>query len=348
MNVYTDAEYDRLYKETLSYEQIKLNTWGFDEVRVANSQWGEEEYRFAQLSSGIELDLIDEQIFLDRQSLTEHDESPIITAKFYLNGYHSVICPSIDGIAPEYAEIGKHNYLFYLPDLEEVEQHWAGDRWQMLRIEIDVDTVRKFITELDRVPKPLQVLLEDRNPQRFHFNVGGITPQMQIIIKQIWQHPYQGAIARMYLEGKVLELMAMQLTQLTTNCDRQATLTKLKPKEINSIRNARTLLLQNLDNPPSIKTLAQTVGMGDRKLQRGFKKIYGTTVFNYLHNYRLEQAQLMLREGDLNVATIANNIGYTHLGHFSAAFKRKFGITPRECLQGKVSKYVQKQDKIKY
>ncbi len=336
MKVNTDAEYDRLYEETLFYEQIKLNTWGFNEVRVAKSQWSEEKSRFAQLSSGIELDLVDEQILLDRNQLTEHDKSQIITAKFYLNGYHSVICPGIDGIAPEYAEIGGQNYLFYLPDIEEIEQHWQGDRWQMLRIEIDVNTIAKFVRELDRLPKQLQDLIEVENPSRFHFNVGNITPQMQTIIKQIWQHPYQGAIARMYLEGKVLELMAMQFAQLITSCDRQATLAKLKPKEIDCIRDARDILLKDLDNPPSIKTLAKTVGMGDRKLQRGFKEIYGTTVFNYLHNYRLEQAQLMLREGDLSVATVANNIGYTHLGHFSAAFKRKFGITPRDCLQGKI------------
>ena len=82
--------------------------------------------------------------------------------------------------------------------------------------------------------------------------------------------------------------------------------------------------------------MAQTIGIGDRKLQQGFKQLYGTTVFNYLQNYRLEQAQLMLREGNLNVATVANNIGYTHLGHFAAAFKRKFGMTPRDCLKGKI------------
>ena len=339
MKVYTDAECDRLTQETLSYEQIKLNTWGFDEVRVAKSQWSEEEYRFARLSSGIELDLIDEQIFRDRHSITEHDESPIITAKFYLDGYHSVICPGINGIAPEYAEIGGRNYLFYLPNIKEIEQHWAGDRWKMLRIELDLNTIRKFVTELDRLPKQLQALIEAENPQRFHLTVGDLTPQMQTIIKQIWQHPYSGAIAQMYLEGKVLELMAMQLAQLITNCDRQATSLTLKPKEIDCIHDARTILLQNLDNSPSIKTLAKTVGIGDRKLQQGFKEIYGTTVFNYLHNYRLEQAQLMLREGNLSVATVANNIGYTHLGHFSAAFKRKFGISPRECLQGKIIKH---------
>ena len=336
MKVYTEAECDRLTQETLSYEQIETNVCGFDEVKTAKSQWGEEQSSFVKLASGIELDLVDEQIFLDRQSITEHNEYPIITAKFYLNGHHSVICPGINGIASEYAEIRGQNYLFYLPDIEEIEQHWAGDRWQMLRIELDSNTIRKFVTELDRLPKQLQALIEAENRQRFHLTVGDLTPHMRTIIKQICQHPYSGAIARMYLEGKVLELMATQLAQLAVNRDRQATSLTLKPKEIDCIHDARKILLQNIDNSPSIKTLAKAVGIGDRKLQQGFKEIYGTTVFKYLHNYRLEQAQLMLREGDVNVATVANNIGYTHLGHFSAAFKRKFGITPRECLQGKI------------
>jgi len=338
MKVYTEAEYDRLYRESLEYEQVESNIHGFDEVITAKSQWGEDQSSYVNLSSGIELDIVDEQIFLDRNELVEHEDYQSVVAKFYLSGYQSVICPGVKGVAAEYAETKGQNYLFYLPDIEEIEQAWAGDRLKLLRIEIDLDIIRRFVTELNTVPKQLQGLIGDDKPQRFHSALGDITPQMQTTIEQIWHHPYQGAIARMYLEGKVLELMAMQLAQLATNSDRQTTQTRLKPKEIDCIRNARKILLNDLDNPPNIKTLAQTVGIGDRKLQQGFKEIYGTTVFNYLYNYRLEQAQLMLREGDLSVATVANNIGYTHLGHFSAAFKRKFGMTPRDCLQGKLLK----------
>ncbi len=329
MKVYTNAEYDRLYKETVSYEQIETSIRGFDEIETFKSQWDEGRRYHANLSSGIKLEVIDKQIFLDINQLTEHYDEAFLTAKFYLSGYHSVISPGIDGIAPEYAETKGQNYLFYLPNIEEIERFWASDRLKRLRIEIDLNTIRRFVTELNNVPTQLQRLIEDKNPQRFHFTVGDITLQMRTIIGQICHHPYQGAIARMYLEGKILELIAMQLAQLTTNLDRQTTLTKLNTREIERIHDARNILLNDLDNPPSIKTLAQTVGIGDRKLQQGFK-------FKYLHNYRLEQAQIMLRKGNFSVAAVANNIGYTHLGHFSAAFKRKFGITPRDCLQGKL------------
>ena len=193
MKVYTEAEYDRLYEETLSYEQIETNTGGFDLVETAKSQWSEEQYRFAKLSSGIKLDLIDDKIFLDCSNVVEHCDRDFITAKFYLSGYHSVVCPGIEGIAAEYAETGGQNYLFYLPDLEEIEQYWQGDRLKMLRININLSTIRKFVTELNTVPKQLRALIEDNNPQRFHLAVGGITSQMETIIKQIWHHPYQGA-----------------------------------------------------------------------------------------------------------------------------------------------------------
>ena len=334
MNVYTDAEYDRLYRETLSYEQIETNICGFDVSKAFKSQWGEEQYRFAHLSSGIKLDISDEQIFLNRNKLAEHDDRPILTAKFYLSGNHSVICPGIAGVATKYSEVSGQNYLFYLPNIEEIEQSCAGDRWQMLRINIDLDTIVKFITELNTPPKQLQSLIENDNPSRFHINVGSITSQMQTIIGQIWHHPYKGGIARMYLEAKVLELLAMQFTQLT-ELKPDAVNSSLRPKSIDRIYQAKDILMSRLENPPSILELAQQVGVSDRTLRTGFRKLFDTTVIGYITTLRIEQAELLLRENKLSIGEVANSVGYSNLSHFSAAFKRQFGITPSQCIAGK-------------
>jgi AraC-like DNA-binding protein len=338
MKVYTEAEYDRQYRETLSYEQIKTNIRGFDLVEAAKSQWSEGQDYYANLSSGIELEILNKQIFLDRNQLIKHENLAFLTAKFYLSGYHSVISPGIEGIAPEYAETKGQNYLFYLPDIEEIEQHWAGNYWQMLRIQIDLNTIREFVTELNTVPAQLRRLIEDKNPIRFHFTVGDITPQMQATIGQICHHPYQGAIARMYLEAKVLELLAMQLFQLTeSNSD--ITRSNLKPQSIDRIYQARDILATQLENPPLISELAQQVGLGERTLRRGFRELFDTTVIGYLTSLRMGYAKRYLREGKLSVSEVANLVGYSHLGHFSAAFKRQFGITPSQCLVGKSTSF---------
>ena len=193
MKVYTDAEFDRLKRETLLYEQVDFNLHGFDEVGAYKNQWCESRYFDTDLSSGTKLDIVDEQIYINYNNLTEHNDRACLTAKFYLSGYHSVICPGIKGIPAEYAETKGQNYLFYLPDIEEVEQYWAGDRFKMLKIQIDLDSIKRFVSELNTVPKQLQALIEDENSQRFHLAVGGITSQMETTIKQICQHPYQGA-----------------------------------------------------------------------------------------------------------------------------------------------------------
>ena len=330
MKVYTDAEYDRLHRESLEYEQIESNLRGFDEVITAKSQWDEEKYYYADLSSGIGLEIFDSQILLDSNQLTEHSERQYLTAKFYLSGDHNVICPGIDGIAAEYSETKGQNYLFYLPNIEEIEQSWAGDRLQVLKIMVDLDTIRSFVTQLNTVPKQLRRLIEKEKPQRFHSTVGDVTPQMQATVRQIWQHPYQDAIARMYLEGKVLELLAMQLAQLTEQRS-DAIETTLKPKSIDRIYQAREILVTHLENPPLISELSCTVGLSESTLRRGFQELFNTTVIGYMTSLRMEKAELLLREGKLSIGEVANLLGYSNFSYFSAAFKRQFGITPSQC-----------------
>lgn len=331
MKVYTDAEYDRLYEETLSYEQIETNIRGFYEVGAVKSQWNEKQYCYADLSSGIRLEVINRQILLDYNQLTEHYDYPVLTAKFYLNGYHNVICPGLDGIAPEYAETGGQNYLFYLPDIEEIEQRFAGDRLQLLRIEIDLNTIGKFVDELNSVPRQLQTLIENENPQRFYLNVGGITSQMQTVVQHILQHPYQGAIAKMYLEAKVLELLALQFTQLT-ELKSDAANSTLRPKSIDRIYQARDILEQRMEEPPSLLELARMVGLNDYKLKQGFRRVFGTTVFGYLREYRLEQARQLLTTDTMSVGEVAYAVGYSNRSYFTSAFIRKYGIKPKEYL----------------
>lgn len=335
MKVYTGAEYEQIHRESLLYEQINSNLHGFDEVIAHKDRWSERQYNFASLSSGIRIEVFDEQFHLDCHCLIEHDDRQYLTAKFYLDGYHSVICPGIDGVAAEYAETRGQNYLFYLPSIKEIEQSWDGDRLKMLRMEIDLAYIRKFVTELNTVPKHLQALIEENTPQRFHFNVGDITPQMRTTVGQIWQHPYQGAIAKIYLEGKALELVAMQLTQLTES-DRYLAKSTLKPQSIDRIYQARDILSTNLENPPSIAELTKQVGLSELTLRRGFRELFQTTVVQYLTQKRMEQAELLLREKQLSVAEVSNLVGYSHLGYFAKVFKRQFGITPSQCLAGKL------------
>jgi AraC-like DNA-binding protein len=158
---------------------------------------------------------------------------------------------------------------------------------------------------------------------------------MHTALQQLVQAPYRGMMQRLFLESKVLELLALQLMQIQ---EADSTLSvRIKPSEIEQVHQAKEILLSNLLQPPTILDLAKQVGLHHMKLKKGFRQVFGTTVFGYLSNYRMELARQLLHEGQLSVTAIAETVGYANQGHFAAAFRRKFGVTPSACRRGNLS-----------
>jgi AraC family transcriptional regulator, transcriptional activator of the genes for pyochelin and ferripyochelin receptors len=74
-----------------------------------------------------------------------------------------------------------------------------------------------------------------------------------------------------------------------------------------------------------------------KKVARGFREVYRTTVFGYVRMLRMEKAWMMFETGEMNVSEVALDTGYTSFGHFAAAFRERFGITPRDFKNGRRS-----------
>jgi AraC-like DNA-binding protein len=162
------------------------------------------------------------------------------------------------------------------------------------------------------------------------------TPAIQGVAQQIINCPFQGVTKKMYLQGKILELMALQLAPILEDGGKKQT-PRLKPDTVARIHRAKEILQLRLENSPSLLELAEIVGVSERTLRRGFRELFGTTVLGYLTQRRMEQAEKLLREGNRSVAEVANIVGYSHLSLFAGVFKRQYGICPRECLMGKKS-----------
>ncbi|OKH20893.1 hypothetical protein NIES593_17350 [Hydrococcus rivularis NIES-593] len=207
------------------------------------------------------------------------------------------------------------------------EFKWQAGQILKFDIHIDVLLFRVLLRDrLEQLPLNLQRVLQEQSDRDF-FQLSVTTPAMQMAIHQILHCPYQGLIRRIYLESKVLELIALRLEQINNNEPLNST-KLLDIKRRDRLYHAKEILLKNLDNPPSVLDLAQQVGLNHHQLKQGFHDVFGTTVFGYLHDYRMEKARQLLCETNLRVTAIACTVGYANPGHFAAAFKRKFGITP--------------------
>jgi AraC-like DNA-binding protein len=154
-------------------------------------------------------------------------------------------------------------------------------------------------------------------------------------VRDIFACPFQGLTKQMYIQGKTLELLALQLESLKSDNLSKTNNYHLKKQTVEKIYQARELLLQNWENTLSILEIARQVGLSDRSLRRGFQSIFGVSPIAYLINYRLKQAEQILRDQDLTIAQVARKVGYSSPSRFAAAFKQRFGISPGECMKGK-------------
>lgn len=88
------------------------------------------------------------------------------------------------------------------------------------------------------------------------------------------------------------------------------------------------MLNLRLHNPPTIIALSKLIGINEYKLKKGFKELFGTTIFGYIHQNRMTLAKSLLLDTTKSVKEVAYQIGYSSPQHFSNAFKKEFGVTP--------------------
>lgn len=95
-------------------------------------------------------------------------------------------------------------------------------------------------------------------------------------------------------------------------------------------RAAQRLLLADLSTTPELPDLAKAVGTNARTLNEAFRTFTGVTALAYLREVRMKEAGRLLRGTELDVQTIAADLGYGNAANFSTAFRERFGMSPRQ------------------
>lgn len=190
-----------------------------------------------------------------------------------------------------------------------------------------------FANGQGKLSATLQPLVQ-RNDWQHRFSPQ-MTGAMRTVVQQMIDCPFLGAPKRLYLQGKVFELMALQLNGITESAAASSA-TSLKSDTVARIHYAAEILRSHLETPPSQPDLAQQVGIGYCTLHKGFREIFRMTPFAYLTRHRMEQAERLLRQPGHTVTEVANRVGYGNPAKFAVAFKRQFGMTPRECMRGTI------------
>lgn len=152
---------------------------------------------------------------------------------------------------------------------------------------------------------------------------------MQQAINAILNCKYQQGLKKMFLLSKAIEILVLQAEAFDRIRGAGKTVARTDYDK-DRIQYAREYVTQHIDAPPSLSELARIAGLNEYKLKHGFKEMFRTTVFGYLAEKRLELARDYLSNPNRSVTEIAGMLGYSSIQHFSYAFKKKFGYSPKE------------------
>ena len=144
------------------------------------------------------------------------------------------------------------------------------------------------------------------------------------VINDILQCHRNDELKKIYLECKIIELLILQIDSLTNNKSERA----VAKSEIEKLYAAKEYIENNLDQSCKLIDIAYKFNTNEFSLNSGFKKLFGTTIYQHWLDSRLKRAAHLIEYEHLNINEAAYEIGYKNPQHFTAAFKRKFGKLP--------------------
>lgn len=286
--------------------------------------------RRIKLRSGIALGMSDFQLLGDFEiSLYEEMESMPVIFHFYgyLNGDSRITCMCQQNKFC-LASPGFGGAVTYLKKWDCAFKYPKGVRIRGLSIYIEPSLLKSFMDcRHNSFPEDLLDIISGDHEKSF-IQSFALTNTVNNTINQVFECCYTGVLKRFFLEAKTLELITYAMAQAAVPMNPSNTYKELHPDDINRVRQIKQILLDNLDNPPSLDELARKSGTNKNKLNSDFRMIYGASVFEFFRTSRLEQARDLLKNREMNVTEVAFEVGYAHQQSFTRAFRNYFGANP--------------------
>jgi AraC-like DNA-binding protein len=195
--------------------------------------------------------------------------------------------------------------------------------------------VERFLGSTVNAPERLQAFVASARGQVNYLQLP-LTPAMFELATKLVDNPHNGTLSLVYTEAVAMELLCEAISGLQGVAS--APHEQYTQRDLRCLDAARRLLLRQFAPPPTIRQVARSAGMNETTLKRGFKAVFGETIFDFSIRCRMQHALKLLREQQMPVARVAEAVGYSHQTSFATAFRRHFGMRPREVRGAKTIK----------
>lgn len=278
---------------------------------------------FIEINDGIKLLLIDKREF----------ESPI---SIKLNVNEIFLLFGMDGevsfqFGPMYMRPMPEGQSFFIynpvNEIHSIAKFPKNNR--LAGISISLERIHSlFLDDEDLIGSNNLPFLSGINMNRPIYDQKSVDSNMRFLLDSLFHKRLSHNAQKVASLGRVLEILALYFN--VSEVDTIACPFLKDEETVQKIHQAKSIISDEWKNPPTLKKLSEKTGLNTYRLNIGFKQVYGTTVHNYVMDTKLNNARRMLEHGIDSVNDVAFKIGYTNPSHFIAAFKKRFGTTPRK------------------
>jgi len=209
------------------------------------------------------------------------------------------------------------------------------------RIEsLDVVSIKFSPTNLSQFIKPRRTndtLTEDILNFKHNSSFNKILPlcgKTRMVLEALLNHTYTDSLENIFINAQMQMLLLYTLDCMLGETEIDTINCKFLANEADrdKITKAREILIQHIGEPITIKELSRKVAINECYLKKGFKEMFGSTIFDFYQSQRMEHAKYLLYEKGLSVTEVSMMLGYSSISHFSTAFKKHTGLKPCELL----------------
>jgi AraC-like DNA-binding protein len=212
-------------------------------------------------------------------------------------------------------------------DIEE----WLTASAQERCVAISMDRsylIEEFFPSKGELPALLESFVMNEVAQ-IQYRQVPLSAQMFELATRLIDNPYSGSMGLIYTEALTFELLCLALSSLEVVESTQS-FERYSARDVRGLHSARRILMTELSPPPTICQLARVVGVNETTLKKGFRALFGETVFDFSLRCRMERAMSLLKEREMQVARVAESVGYSHQTSFATAFRKYFGMCPKD------------------
>jgi AraC family transcriptional regulator len=194
------------------------------------------------------------------------------------------------------------------------------------------DVLRQYVKGRTEDSSMGEKILSFSHPYSFSQSMT-LCGKTRVLIEGLLNHNYAESLENIFVNAQTQMLLLNTLDCLD---DRELNVINCKflsnESDREKVMKAREVLIEHICEPITIKQLSRKVAMNECYLKKGFKEMFGTTIFEFYQSQRMEHAKYLLYEKGLSVTEVSDILGYSSISHFSTAFKKHTGLKPCELL----------------